>query len=115
MAARVSINSYIDGKVSFNDMVIKACAAALRKHPDVNASYMGDIIRKNHHVHIGMAVAIPDGLIVPVIKFADSKSLTQISAEAKDIGGRAKQKKLKPEEYSGSTFTISNLGMFGSR
>ena len=113
MAARASINEYIEGKVSFNDLVIKAAAVALRKHPDVNASYMGDTIRKNHHVHIGMAVAIPDGLMVPVIKFADSKSLTQISAEAKDMGKRAKEKKLKPEEYQGNTFTISNLGMFG--
>jgi pyruvate dehydrogenase E2 component (dihydrolipoamide acetyltransferase) len=111
--ARTSINSFIEGKVSFNDMVIKAVAVALRKHPEVNSAWLGDKIRYNKHVHIGMAVAIPDGLIVPVIRFADTKSLTQISAEAKDLGKKAKDRKLQPSDWEGNTFTISNLGMFG--
>lgn len=111
--ARKSMNEISPVKISFNDMVLKATAAALRQHPDVNVSLNGDKIRKNHHIHIGVAVAIPDGLIVPVVRFADNKSLSHIGAEVKDLAQRAHDKKLKPEEYQGSTFTISNLGMFG--
>jgi len=111
MAARVQMNEISPVKISFNDMMIKASAMALRKHPAVNSSWMGDFIRTYDHVHIGMAVAIPDGLIVPVIRFADQKTLSQISADAKELGGKAKSKKLQPNEFSGNTFTISNLGM----
>ncbi len=111
MAARNAINEVSPVKVSFNDMIIKACAAALRQHPDVNSSWMNDFIRRNHHIHIGSAVAMPDGLIVPVIKFADQKSLSQIAAETKSLYAKAKDKKLQPAEFSGNTFTISNLGM----
>ena len=111
MAARAAMNEVSPVKISFNDLIIKACAAALRLHPDVNSSWMGDFIRHNHHIHIGMAVAMPDGLIVPVIRFADQKSLSQISAEAKELGNKAKNKKLQPQEFTGNTFTISNLGM----
>lgn len=111
IAARNSINEVSPVKVSFNDMIIKACAAALRQHPDVNSSWMNDFIRRNHHIHIGSAVAMPDGLIVPVIKFADQKSLSQIAAETKSLYTKAKEKKLQPAEFSGNTFTISNLGM----
>jgi pyruvate dehydrogenase E2 component (dihydrolipoamide acetyltransferase) len=113
MKARATMNEIPDTKISFNDLVIKACAAALRKHPQVNTSWMGDKIRKYGHIHIGMAVAVEDGLLVPVIRFADQKSLSQISAEAKDFGKRAKDKKLQPSEWEGNTFTVSNLGMFG--
>ena len=111
MTARVTMNEVSPVKISFNDLVIKACAIALRQHPAVNSSWMGDFIRQNNHIHIGMAVAMPDGLIVPVIKFADQKTLSQISAEAKELGGKAKNKKLQPVEFTGNTFTISNLGM----
>lgn len=111
MASRAAMNEVSPVKISFNDMVIKACAMALRKHPDVNSSWMGDFIRQNHHIHIGSAVAMPDGLIVPVIRFADQKSLSQIAGEAKELYGKAKDKKLQPNEFSGNTFTISNLGM----
>jgi pyruvate dehydrogenase E2 component (dihydrolipoamide acetyltransferase) len=111
IAARNAINEVSPVKVSFNDMIIKACAAALRQHPDVNSSWMNDFIRRNHHIHIGSAVAMPDGLIVPVIKFADQKSLSQIAAETKSLYTKAKEKKLQPAEFSGNTFTISNLGM----
>jgi pyruvate dehydrogenase E2 component (dihydrolipoamide acetyltransferase) len=111
MVARNAINEVSPVKVSFNDMIIKACAAALRQHPDVNSSWMNDFIRMNHHIHIGSAVAMPDGLIVPVIKFADQKSLSQIAAETKSLYGKAKDKKIQPSEFSGNTFTISNLGM----
>jgi pyruvate dehydrogenase E2 component (dihydrolipoamide acetyltransferase) len=111
MAARAAMNEVSPVKISFNDLIIKACASALRLHPDVNSSWMGDFIRHNHHIHIGMAVAMPDGLIVPVIRFADQKSLSQISAEAKELGNKAKNKKLQPQEFTGNTFTISNLGM----
>ncbi len=111
MSARVAINEVSPVKVSFNDMIIKACAAALRLHPDVNSSWMGDFIRKNNHIHIGSALALPEGLIVPVIRFADQKSLSQIAADAKELYGKAKDKKLQPNEFSGNTFTISNLGM----
>jgi len=111
MAARTKINEVSPTKVSFNDLVIKACAAALRVHPEVNSSWIGESIRTNHHIHIGMAVAIEDGLIVPVVKFADTKSLSQIAAETNTLGEKAKTKKLQPQEFSGNTFTVSNLGM----
>lgn len=111
--ARKSMNEVSPVKISFNDMVIKAAAAALRQHPAVNSSWLEDKIRINHHIHIGVAVAVEDGLLVPVVKFADNKPLSHISAEVKDLGGKAKSKKLQPEEMTGNTFTISNLGMFG--
>jgi pyruvate dehydrogenase E2 component (dihydrolipoamide acetyltransferase) len=113
MQSRNAINAIPDTKVSFNDLVIKACAAALRKHPKVNSSWMGDKIRYYSHVHVGVAVAVEDGLLVPVVRFADQKSLSQISAEVKDLGKRAKDKKLQPADWEGNTFTVSNLGMFG--
>lgn len=113
IASRNAINAMPDTKVSFNDLVIKACAVALRKHPKVNTSWLGDKIRTYSHVHIGVAVAVDDGLLVPVVRFADQKSLTQISAEVKDLGKRAKDKKLQPADWEGNTFTVSNLGMFG--
>jgi pyruvate dehydrogenase E2 component (dihydrolipoamide acetyltransferase) len=111
MTARVAMNEVSPVKISFNDMIIKASAMALRKHPDVNSSWMGEFIRQNHHVHIGSALALPEGLIVPVIRFADQKTLSQIAADAKELYGKAKDKKLQPAEFSGNTFTISNLGM----
>ncbi len=111
ITARAALNEVSPVKISFNDIIIKAAAHALRQHPAVNSSWMGDFIRQNHHIHIGSAVAMPEGLIVPVIKFADQKSLSQIAAEAKDLYGKAKDKKLQPAEFSGNTFTISNLGM----
>ena len=113
IASRNAINAIPDTKVSFNDLVIKACAVALRKHPKVNTSWMGDKIRYYSHVHVGVAVAVEDGLLVPVVRFADQKSLSQISAEVKDLGKRAKDKKLQPSDWEGNTFTVSNLGMFG--
>ena len=113
IASREAINKITDVKISYNDIVIKACAAALRKHPKVNASWLGDKIRYYNHIHVGMAVAVEDGLLVPVIRFADGKSLQQISAEAKDFGKKAKDKKLQPKDWEGNTFTVSNLGMFG--
>ncbi|MFO0322329.1 MAG: 2-oxo acid dehydrogenase subunit E2 [Bacteroidota bacterium] len=113
IASRNAINLVSEVKISFNDLVIKACAAALRKHPRVNSSWMGDKIRLNHHIHIGVAVAVEDGLLVPVIRFADEKSLQQVSSEIKDLGKRAKDKKLQPSDWEGNTFTVSNLGMFG--
>jgi pyruvate dehydrogenase E2 component (dihydrolipoamide acetyltransferase) len=109
--SRGALNEISPVKISFNDLVIKACAMALRQHPAVNSSWMGDFIRQNKHAHIGSAVAMPDGLIVPVIRFADQKSLSQISSEAKGLYDKAKNKKLQPDEFSGNTFTISNLGM----
>jgi pyruvate dehydrogenase E2 component (dihydrolipoamide acetyltransferase) len=111
ISSRTAINEVSPVKVSFNDMLIKACAAALRLHPAVNSSWMGDFIRQNNHIHIGSALALPEGLIVPVIRFADQKSLSQIAADAKELYGKAKDKKLQPNEFSGNTFTISNLGM----
>lgn len=111
--ARNSMNEVAPVKISFNDMVIKATAAALRQHPKVNSSWLGDKIRYNDHIHIGMAVAVEEGLLVPVIRFADSKSLSQISNEAKTLGAKAKNKELQPKDWEGNTFTISNLGMFG--
>ena len=111
MKSRGAMNEVSPAKISFNDFVIKAVAMALQKHPAVNSSWMGDFIRTYKHIHIGMAVAIPEGLIVPVIRFANQKTLSQIAAEAKELGGKAKSKKLQPNEFSGNTFTISNLGM----
>ena len=111
MSARAQMNEFSPVKISFQDMMIKACAMALRQHPAVNSSWMGDFIRTYQHIHIGSAVAVPEGLIVPVIKFADQKSFSQIAAEAKELYAKAKDKKLQPHEFSGNTFTISNLGM----
>ncbi|MDH5379919.1 MAG: pyruvate dehydrogenase complex dihydrolipoamide acetyltransferase [Cyclobacteriaceae bacterium] len=111
--ARKSINEISPVKVSFNDLVLKATAAALRKHPDVNVSWLGDKLRKNHHINIGVAVAVPEGLIVPVVRFADNKSLSHISTEVKSLATKAANKELQPKDWEGSTFTISNLGMFG--
>lgn len=113
ISSRVSMNEVSPIKISFNDMIIKASAMALRKHPDVNSSWMGDFVRQNHHIHIGSAVAMPEGLIVPVIRFADIKTLSQIAADANELYTKAKEKKLQPNEFSGNTFTISNLGMMG--
>ncbi|MCF8258089.1 MAG: pyruvate dehydrogenase complex dihydrolipoamide acetyltransferase [Flavobacteriales bacterium] len=113
MKARESINEVAPMKVSFNDLIIKACAVALKKHPQVNAAWMGDHIRYNEHVHIGVAVAVPDGLLVPVVRFADTKRLSEISSEVKDFVLRANDKKLQPADWEGNTFTVSNLGMFG--
>lgn len=111
--AREAINKISPVKVSFNDMVIKAAAMALRQHPDVNSSWMGDFIRYNHHIHVGSAVAVDEGLLVPVITFADQKSFSQIAAETKELNDKAKNKKLQPQEMTGNTFTVSNLGMMG--
>jgi pyruvate dehydrogenase E2 component (dihydrolipoamide acetyltransferase) len=111
MSARAQMNELSPVKISFQDMLIKACAMALRRHPAVNSSWMGDFIRTYSHVHIGSAIALPDGLIVPVIRFADRKSLSQIASEAKELYDKARQKKIQPAEFSGNTFTISNLGM----
>jgi pyruvate dehydrogenase E2 component (dihydrolipoamide acetyltransferase) len=111
ISARTQLNEFSPVKVSFNDMIVKAVSLALREHPAVNASWMGDKIRRYQHVHIGVAVAIEDGLIVPVIRFADQKTLPQIAAETKELASKAKNKKLQPNEFTGNTFTISNLGM----
>ncbi len=113
IAARTKINEVAPVKVSFNDLVVKATAMALKKHPKVNSSWMGDFIRYNDHINIGVAVAVDEGLLVPVVRFADGKSLSQIGAEVKDFAQKAKDKKLQPSDWEGSTFTISNLGMFG--
>ena len=113
MDARESINRSMDKKLSINDFVIKASAAALRMHPKVNSSWRGDSIRVNHHVHIGVAVAVEDGLLVPVVRFADEKTLSKINEEVKQFAAKAKDKKLQPADWEGNTFTISNLGMFG--
>jgi len=113
MHARQSINQQSDSKISFNDMVVKATAMALRKHPKVNSAWLGDKIRYNQHVHIGVAVAVEEGLLVPVVRFANEKGLAQIGAEVKSFAEKAKQKKLQPSDWEGNTFTISNLGMFG--
>jgi pyruvate dehydrogenase E2 component (dihydrolipoamide acetyltransferase) len=113
MQSRAIINSVPDTKVSFNDMVIKACALALKKHPKINSQWREDAIIINHHVNVGVAVAVEDGLVVPVLKFTDAMSLSQIGASVRDLAGRAKNKKLLPTEMEGSTFTVSNLGMFG--
>lgn len=114
MSARKSINASIaPSKISFNDLVVKAVAMSLKENPKVNASWYGDFIRYNEHVHIGVAVAVDEGLLVPVVRFADEKPLTQIGEEVKNFAQKAKDKKLQPEEWEGNTFTISNLGMFG--
>jgi pyruvate dehydrogenase E2 component (dihydrolipoamide acetyltransferase) len=113
IAARTKMNEFASVKISFNDLVLKAVAVALKQHPNVNSSWLGDKIRYNDHINIGVAVAVEDGLLVPVVRFADGKSLSRISAEVKDFAQRAKAKKLQPADWEGSTFTISNLGMFG--
>jgi pyruvate dehydrogenase E2 component (dihydrolipoamide acetyltransferase) len=113
VAARTKINEVAKTKISFNDMVLKATALSLKQHPKVNSSWLGDTIRTNYHVNIGVAVAVDEGLLVPVVRFADGKSLSQIGAEVKDFAQKAKDKKLQPADWEGSTFTISNLGMFG--
>ena len=113
IASRKALNSLDGVKVSFNDLVVKAVAMALKQNPGVNSSWMGDFIRRNQHVHIGVAVAVEDGLLVPVIRHADTKGLVQISAEVREFAQKAKDKKLQPSDWEGNTFTISNLGMFG--
>ena len=110
--ARKAINEVAPVKVSFNDMIVKATSMAIQQHPDVNSSWQGDSIRYNEHVHIGVAMAVEDGLLVPVVRFANTKRLSQIATEVKEFGSRAKAKKLQPEDWQGNTFTISNLGMF---
>ncbi|MEM9917644.1 MAG: pyruvate dehydrogenase complex dihydrolipoamide acetyltransferase [Bacteroidota bacterium] len=110
---RKRLNEVAPTKISFNDLVIKACAAALKQHPAINSAWMGDTIRHHHHVNIGVAVAVKDGLVVPVIRHADMKSLSQINVEVKELAEKARTKKIKPEEMQGNTFTVSNLGMFG--
>ena len=113
VAIRPKLNEISPVKISFNDIVLKAVSVALKQHPFVNSSWLGDKIRINHHINIGVAVAVEDGLLVPVVRFADTKSLSQIAAEVKDLAQKAKNKKLQPADWEGSTFTISNLGMFG--
>ncbi|NCT17009.1 MAG: 2-oxo acid dehydrogenase subunit E2, partial [Flavobacteriia bacterium] len=115
IASRVAINATSENKISFNDMIVKASAMALRKHPRVNTQWTAESTRIAQHIHIGVAVAVEDGLLVPVLKFADQMSFSQIGANVKELAGRARDKKLKPEEMEGSTFTVSNLGMFGIR
>jgi len=112
-AARQKMNEISPVKISMNDMIIKATAAAIRQNPKVNVSWLGDKIRINHHIHIGVAMAVEDGLLVPVVKFADNKGIGHISAEVKEFSAKAKDKKLQPTDWEGNTFTISNLGMFG--
>ena len=111
MAARAQMNEVSPVKISFQDMIIKACAMALRQHPAVNSSWMGEFIRTYQHIHIGSAIALPEGLIVPVIRHADQKSMSQIASDAKDLYAKARDKKIQPAEFTGNTFTISNLGM----
>jgi len=113
IAFRKSVNNVEGYKISFNDIVVKAVALSLRKHPAVNSAWMGDFIRRNQHVHIGVAVAVDEGLLVPVVRFADTKSFMEISGEVKNFAEKAKTKKLQPSDWEGNTFTISNLGMFG--
>jgi len=112
ISTRESINASMGVKISYNDLVIKAAAFALRVHPKVNSSWLGETIRINHHVHIGVAVAVEEGLLVPVIRFADSKPLSEINSEVRALAQKAKDKKLQPNEWEGNTFTISNLGMY---
>jgi pyruvate dehydrogenase E2 component (dihydrolipoamide acetyltransferase) len=111
--ARQRLNQNAPVKISINDLVIKAAAMALRQHPAVNSSWLGDRIRQNHHIHVGVAMALPEGLVVPVLRFADQKNLVQIATQTKEFAGKAKEKKLQPQDWEGNTFTISNLGMFG--
>jgi pyruvate dehydrogenase E2 component (dihydrolipoamide acetyltransferase) len=113
IASRKTINNLPDTKVSFNDMVVKACAMALRKHPQVNTQWKDEVTIYNHHINVGVAVAVDEGLVVPVLPFTDQMSLTQIGEKVKELAGKAKSKKLTPAEMEGSTFTVSNLGMFG--
>lgn len=113
IAARKAMNESAEVKVSFNDIIVKAAAGALRKHPAINSSWLGDKIRRNHHIHIGVAVAVDEGLLVPVVRFADNKTLSHIGAEVKQLAEKARNKKLQPEEMQGNTFSISNLGMMG--
>ena len=113
VSSRVKLNETSKVKISFNDLVLKAVAHSLKQHPKINSSWMGDKIRTNHHVNIGVAVAVDEGLLVPVVRFADTKSLSQIAGEVKNFAQKAKDKKLQPSDWEGSTFTISNLGMFG--
>jgi len=113
IAFRAQFNQLPDTKISYNDMIVKATAIALKQHPQVNSQWFDDKMKLNHHVHIGVAVAVPDGLVVPVVNFANEKSLPQINAEVKELAGKARNKKLTIQEMEGSTFTISNLGMFG--
>jgi pyruvate dehydrogenase E2 component (dihydrolipoamide acetyltransferase) len=112
IASRTAINASGEVRISYNDFVVKACGMALRKHPAINSSWLGDRIRTNQHIHIGVAISVEDGLLVPVVRFADQKGLHQISAEVKEYAGKAKAKKLQPADWEGNTFTISNLGMF---
>jgi pyruvate dehydrogenase E2 component (dihydrolipoamide acetyltransferase) len=107
------MNEVAPVKISFNDLVIKATASALRMHPKVNVSWRGDTLRFNKHIHIGVAVAVEEGLLVPVVRFADNKSLSHISVEVKELATKASNKQLQPADWEGNTFTISNLGMFG--
>jgi pyruvate dehydrogenase E2 component (dihydrolipoamide acetyltransferase) len=111
--SRNKLNEVSPVKISFNDMVLKACSIALKQHPKINSSWLGDKIRYNHHVNIGVAVAVEEGLLVPVVRFADTKSLSSIAGEVKTFAQKAKDKKLQPSDWEGNTFTISNLGMFG--
>jgi len=111
--ARNSMNEISPVKISFNDLVLKSTAAALRMHPGVNVSWQDDTLRYNKHIHIGVAVAVEEGLLVPVVRFADNKSLSHISAEVKELAAKATNKQLQPADWEGNTFTISNLGMFG--
>ena len=111
--ARQRLNQNAPVKISINDLVIKAAAMALRQHPAVNSSWLGERIRQNHHIHVGVAMALPEGLVVPVLRFADQKNLVQIATQTKEYAGKAKEKKLQPQDWEGNTFTISNLGMFG--
>ncbi|GAB5418934.1 MAG: pyruvate dehydrogenase complex dihydrolipoamide acetyltransferase [Crocinitomicaceae bacterium] len=113
MAMRKQLNALEGVKISFNDMVIKAVGLALREHPNVNSAWYGDFIRRNEHIHIGVAVAVDEGLLVPVVRFADGKEMQEIGAEVRELAKKAKSKKLQPQEWEGNTFTISNLGMFG--
>jgi pyruvate dehydrogenase E2 component (dihydrolipoamide acetyltransferase) len=113
MAFRAQYNTLPDTKISFNDIIVKACALALRQHPQVNSQWFEDRMKLNNHVHVGVAVAVEDGLVVPVVRFANEQSLPQIGAAVRDFAGRARNKKLTPQEMDGSTFTVSNLGMFG--
>ena len=113
IAFRTQYNTVPDTKISFNDIIVKACALALREHPQVNSQWFTDRMKLNNHVHVGVAVAVEDGLVVPVVRFANEQSLPQIGAAVRDFAGRARNKKLTPQEMDGSTFTVSNLGMFG--
>jgi pyruvate dehydrogenase E2 component (dihydrolipoamide acetyltransferase) len=110
---RKQYNTLPDTKISFNDIIVKACSIALKRHPRINSQWFEDKMRLNHHIHIGVAVGVPDGLVVPVIRFANEKSLTQIGSEVKDLALKSRDKKLNPIDMEGSTFTVSNLGMFG--